>query len=269
MSSLQNAIHEWRADYDETRINEYDPDYIGSIRATNGNFYSGTDIYIPGSNQIYTFNVYAGQGVDHNNTSEGGGKFAVYSYEGFSWNTIDANNNGQYEFVTSGNLDFLMLGHSAPNDNGAAPSADTLGAFNLDHPLLFVMGFDIAVNYAASLFGVADGNSAIDVSATASDGTTLSSILANSFLYETATLNSTVLYSLAFDNTGVQAFEWVLDKYLESKGSDITDSFDDIANALEGTGVYISYFDGGFFGGLNDDFAPFVAEVQDDLLLAA
>jgi len=108
------------------------------------------------------------------------------------------------------------------------------------------------------------------VSATASDGTTLSSILANSYLYDSVTLNSTVLYSLAFDNTEVQAFEWVLDKYLESKGSDITDSFEDIATALEGSGVYIGYYEGfSFYNSANDDVLSFVAQVEDDLLLAA
>jgi len=82
-------------------------------------------------------------------------------------------------------------------------------------------------------------------------------------------LNSTVLYSLAFDNTSVQAFEWVLDKYLESLGSDITDSFDDIANALAGTGVEIYYYDGSGFFSANDDVMPFLAQVEDGLLLAA
>jgi len=267
--SLQSAINDWRADYDETRINEYNPDYIGSIRDTSGVYHTGPGIYQTGSNAIYSFNVYAGQGVDHNDPDNGGSKYLVYSQDGFSWNTTFDSPTGPYQFVTSGNLDGFILGYTPNGDNGPAPAEATLGSFDFTQPFLAVDGFSIAVNYAASLFGAADGNSAISVSATASDGTTLSSILANSSLYDSVTLNSTVLYSLAFDNTSVQAFEWVLDKYLESLGSDITDSFDDIANALAGTGVEIYYYDGSGFFSANDDVMPFLAQVEDGLLLAA
>jgi len=266
--SLQTAVNNWRAGYDETGINDVGTPYIGSLLAVDGSFHTGGDIYIPGTYQIHDFNWYAGQG---NDATQGGSKFVVNSVDGFSWNTTFDSSTGSLQFVTSGSLNALYLGHSAPEDNGPAPaSADTLTEFDLTYPLLAVHGFDIAVNYAASLFGAADGNSAIAVSATASDGTTLSSILANSSLYDSVTLNSTVLYSLAFDNTNVQAFEWVLDKYLESLGSDITDSFDDIAAALEGTGVEISYYD------FDSDYSTYplggavaFAEVEDDLLLAA
>jgi len=247
----------------------HDPAYIGSILATNGNFYTGGGIY-ENAYKIYDFNVYAGQGVNPGNTSAGGSKFVAYSEAGFSWNTVPGGSSNTYKFETSGSLDVLMFGHSPVNDNGAAPSEEKLTWLDYTKPMLFVSGFDIAVNYAASLFGATDGNSAIAVSATASDGTTLSSILANSTLYDSVTLNSTVLYSLAFDNTSVQAFEWVLDKYLESLGSDITDSFEDIANALAGTGVDIGYYEGfSFYNSANDDVLPFGAQVEDDLLLAA
>lgn len=231
--SLQTAITDWRDIYDETGIGQNDPDYIGSIRDVNGVFHTGVGIYQPGTNQIYDFNWYAGQGVDYANPSLGGGKFLVESSAGFSWNTIDQNSNGLYEFVTSGNLNTLYLGDTPSGDTGPAPASGTLTTFNAGLPLLVVNGFNTAVNaVAASQFGVANGNSAISVSATAADGTALSSILANANLYETATLNSTILYSLAFDKTNTQAFEWVLDKYLESQGSDITDSFEDIQTAL-------------------------------------
>jgi len=266
--SLQTAVNEWRAGYDETGINQIGTPYIGSILDTNGGFHTGGGIYET-AYKIYDFNWYAGQGVNPDNPEFGGSKFVVHSEGGFSWNTVPGASSDTYQFVTSGSLNSLYLGHSAPEDNGAAPgSADTLTEFDMTYPLLAVHGFDIAVNYAASLFGAADGNSAIAVSATASDGTALSSILANAGLYDSVTLNSTVLYSLAFDSTNVQAFEWVLDKYLESLGSDITDSFDDIAAALDGTGVSIDYY-GGLFTGLNDDGLGSLGEVQDGLLLAA
>lgn len=272
--SLKTAIDDWRDIYDETIIDtQHNPAYIGSIRDTSGDFHTGTNIYITGTNQIHNFNVYAGQGVDHLNPSNGGGKFVVESTAttGFAWNTVDTNGNGKYEFVTSGNLNKLSLGSTPAGDNGAAPASGTLASFDTSEPLLVVNGFNIAVDYAASLFGAGyNGNTAISVSATASDGTVLSSILANASLYESATLNATVLYSLAFDNTGVQAFEWVLDKYLESKGSDITDSWANIQNALNGTGVSISYSEYASSSAVAADaYAVATAEIESDLLLAA
>ncbi|HBY2266960.1 hypothetical protein R5022_18845 [Pseudomonas aeruginosa] len=271
--SLQTAIADWRSTYDQTEINAYNPAYIGSIRDISGGFHTGSGIYVSGTNQIYNFNVYAGQGVDHATPADGGGKFVVESTAatGFAWNTVDTNGNGKYEFVTSGQLNKLSLGYTPSGDIGAAPAATTLASFETSAPLLVVNGFNIAVDYAASLFGTGyNGNTAINVSATASDGTVLSSILANASLYESATLNSTVLYSLAFDNTSVQAFEWVLDKYLESKGSDITDDWADIQTALSGTGVSISYYDYAPSSAVAADaYAVAAAEVESDLLLAA
>lgn len=271
--SLKNVINDWRDTYDQTMIDQYHlPAYIGSVKATNGNTYEGVAIYQAG-NKIYDFKVYAGQGVDHLNPSNGGGKFVVESTAatGFAWNTVDTNSNGKYEFVTSGQLNKLSLGYTPVGDDSPAPEAATLTAFNTSYPLLVINGFNVAVNaVAASQFGVANGNSAINVSATAADGTALSSILANVSMYESATLNSTVLYSLAFDNTGVQAFEWVLDKYLESKGSDITDSWAGIQNALSGTGVSISYYDYAPSSAVAADaYAVAAAEVDSNLLLAA
>ncbi|MFJ5483614.1 hypothetical protein [Pectobacterium actinidiae] len=272
--SLKTAIDDWRDIYDEAIIvTQNDPAYIGSIRDTSGTFHTGANIYIGVTNQIHNFNVYAGQGVDHLNPSNGGGKFMVESTAatGFAWNTVDTNGNGKYEFVTSGNLNKLSLGYTPSGDNGAAPASATLTSFDTGEPLLVVNGFNIAVDYAATLFGTGyNGNSAINVSATASDGTALSSILANASLYESATLNSTVLYSLAFDNTGVQAFEWVLDKYLESKGSDITDDWADIQTALSGSGVSVTYYDYAPSSAVAADaYAVAAAEVESDLLLAA
>ncbi|CAK7028245.1 hypothetical protein EV679_2181 [Kerstersia gyiorum] len=276
--SLKTAIDDWRDSYDETIIDtQHDPAYIGSVKATNGNIYEGIAIYQTG-NKIYDFNVYAGQGVDHVNAINGGGKFVVESTGGFSWDTAVATPpstpggyDGTYNFVTSGSLNKLSLGYTPSGDNNPSPDAATLTAFNTSYPLLVVNGFNIAVDYAATLFGSGyNGNTAISVSATASDGTVLSSILANASLYENATLNSAVLYSLAFDNTGVQAFEWVLDKYLESKGSDITDSWADIQTALSGTGVSISYYDYAPSSAVAADaYAVAAAEVESDLLLAA
>lgn len=275
--SLKTVINDWRDTYDQTMIDQYHlPAYIGSVKATNGGIYEGVNIYESG-NKIYDFYVYAGQGVDHVNTSNGGGKFVVDSDGGFSWNTVDANANNLYEFVTSGSLNKLSLGYTPTGDDNPSPDALTLTAFNTNYPLLVVNGFNIAVDYAATLFNnstnptpVLNGNSAISVSAVANDGTAISSILANAGLYETTTLNATVLYSLAFDNTGVQAFEWVLDKYLESKGSDITDSWADIQTTLSGTGVSIDYYDYAPSSAVAADaYAVAAAEVESDLLLAA
>lgn len=276
--SLKTVINDWRDTYDQTMIDQYHlPAYIGSVKATNGNIYEGVDIYESG-NKIYDFKVYAGQGVDHVTPSNGGGKFVVESTGGFSWDTTVATPpstpggyDGTYNFVTSGSLNKLSLGYTPSGDDSPSPEAATLTAFNTSEPLLVVNGFNIAVDYAATLFGAGyNGNTSISVSATASDGTVLSSILANAGLYENATLNSTVLYSLAFDNTGVQAFEWVLDKYLESKGSDITDDWADIQSALSGTDVSITYYDYAPSSAVAADaYAVTTADVESDLLLAA
>lgn len=235
--SLQSEITSWRVSYDQTKVNTYDPTYLGSLRDTNGVYHTGAGTYETGNNP-YDFTIYAGQGVNHNNTSLGGGKYLVESNSGFSWSTTDTNGNGLYEFQSSGSLNTLFLGYTPTGDISAAPKEATLTSFASAEPLIVVTGFNIAIDsVASSVFGVANGNSAIAVSGT------FASLLANASLFESATLNTALLYSLTFDTTTTQAFEFVLDKYLESKGSDITDSFADIQSALAGTGVSISYYD--------------------------
>ncbi|ENM5738270.1 hypothetical protein AB1F87_001798 [Vibrio mimicus] len=268
--SLQTVITDWRDIYDQTGIGSYNPSYIGSIRDVNGKFHTGKAIYQEGY-KIYDTNWYACQGVDYTDTDLGGGKFLLESGKGFSWDAVNINSNSLLEFETSGNLDSLYLGTTPSGDTGPAPAEGTLTTFNDGEPLLVVKGLNMAVNYvAANQFGVTDGNSAISVSATATDGTVLSSILANAQLYETATLNSTMLYSMAFDKTDTQAFEWVLDKYLESRGSDITDTFEDIQTALAGTGVSVDYYDkAGDYASGGVITSSAAAEVDGDLLLAA
>lgn len=235
--SLQSEITSWRASYDQTNIGTNNPAYLGSLRDVNGNYHTGLGTYENGY-KPYDFTIYTGQGVDHTIPTDGGGKYLVKSTNGFSWSTTDQDQDGLYEFTSSGSLNSLYLGYTPDGDNNPAPAQATLTTFNSDYPLIVVTGFNIAVDsVASSVFGVANGNSAIAVSGT------FASLLANSALYESATLNSAVLYSLTFDSTTTQAFEFVLDKYLESKGSDITDSFADIQSALAGTGVSISYYD--------------------------
>ncbi|QTF06965.1 hypothetical protein HC231_02755 [Brenneria izadpanahii] len=214
--SLQSEITTWRDAYDETGIGTHNPAYIGSILAVNGNYYTGNGIYDPSAAaptyEIYDFNWYAGQGIDSNTSF--GGKYLLYSESGFSWDTTYNSAIGSYSFVTNGSLDNLYLGYNPTSDTGVAPAASTLTTFDAYEPLLVVSGFDIAVDaVASSVFGVADGNSAISVS-----NSTFSGILANASLYDSATLNSAVIYSLAFDNTDVSAFEFVLDNYLGSLG---------------------------------------------------
>lgn len=267
--SLQTVTSTWRGDYDETAIGTHDPAYIGSILDVNGSYHTGRGIYesTSPSYAIYDFNCYAGQGVDYSTPANGGGKYLVQSEGGFSWDTTYDSGTQKYTFVTSGDLDCLYLGYTPGGDTGAAPASSTLTTFDAYESLLVVTGFNIAVDaVAVSEFGATDGNDGIAVSGT------FASILANASLYEEATLNSAVLYGLAFDNTTTSAFEFVLDKYLESLGSDITDSFTDIATALTGTGVSITYYDeadeyadGGVIGcGCTES-----AEAESDLLLAA
>jgi len=269
---LQTDITTWRGDYDQTGINNYNSSYIGSILDVNGNYHTGTGIYDPNAvaptYEIYDFCCYAGQGVDHNTPINGGGKFLVQSDAGFSWDTTYDPETELYTFVTSGSLDSLYLGYTPSGDYGAAPASATLTTFDADKSLLVVTGFDIAVDaVAANVFSVADGNAAISVSGT------FASILANAPLYEEATLNSAVLYGLAFDNTATQAFEFVLDQYLQSLDADVSlaSSYADIATALANTGVSITYYD------YADDYAVggvipcgcAETEVASDTLLAA
>ncbi|MDR0701385.1 MAG: hypothetical protein LBF61_03080 [Azoarcus sp.] len=246
--SLQTDTTAWRGIYDQTEINAYNSDYIGSIWAAgveDCGYHSGSGIYDPTATpptyEIYDFNWYAGQGVDHVTPGNGGGKFLVNSAEGFSWDTTYDNVAELYTFVTTGDLDTLYLGYTPVGDYNPSPKCATLATFDAYESLLVVTGFNIAVDaVAVSEFSVTDGNSAIAASLLVDDNG--NSILANAGIYAAATLNSAVLYGLAFDNTTVQAFEFVLDKYLESRGSDITDPWASINAALVGTGVSITYY---------------------------
>jgi hypothetical protein len=231
MPTLSSIINNWLGSYDNYGLAGYNPAYVGSILATNGNFHTGgtgmpDSIYQQNTNNIYPFIWYAGQGVDHVTTALGGSKYLLYSEyapnetgcachgkTGFSWDTLDADEDGFYEFVTSGTLDVLYLGYTPVDDDAPSPLEDTLTTFDTDSPLLVVSNFSCLINYVAEeVFGVEDGNAAIDVDDLV-DGNG-DSILANPQYYESATLNSTIIYGLAFDNTATPAFEYVLDQYL-------------------------------------------------------
>lgn len=243
--SLQTDITTWRADYDSTGADiNHNPAYIGSIRDVDCQYHTGGGIYDPNvaspNYEIYDFYCFAGQGVDYATPTNGGAKFLVQSDGTFSWDTTYDSVTEKYTFVTSGDLDNLYLGYTPVGDYGASPAAATLTAFDVDKSLLVVTGFNIAVDaVAASVFNVTDGNSGIAVSGT------FASILANAGLYEEATLNSAVLYGLAFNNTNTQAFEYVLDEYLKSEGATngLSDTWANIDAALVGTGVTITYYD--------------------------
>lgn len=271
--SLQTNIGTWQGIYDNTGINGGggNPAYIGSVCATNGTFHQGSDIYQTGY-KIYDFHWYAGQGVTPS-TGTSGGKFLVESSAGFSWNTVDQNSNGKYEFVTSGTLNTLYLGTTPTGDSGASPACSTLTTFNPFQPLIVVGNFNIAVDYAATLFGGANGNSAIALT-TSGGGTTFSTLMSNPGYYESATMNSAILYDLAFDTSSnaMQTFEWALDKYLESIGSDITDSVSTIQSALTAANSdltidYYSYAMGHY--PTSGCSCSATAGVDSDLLLAA
>lgn len=235
--SLKTKIDAWRIAYDEYEIDvNHDPNYIGSICDVNDNYHTGNGIYdtsVSAPNySIYDFKWYAGQGVDHVTPGNGGGKFLVGSADGFSWDTTYNAVTG-YSFETEGDLNCLYLGTTPEGDDGPAPAYGTLTAFDPYSPLIVIKCFNVAVDWvAANVFGAPgdDGNTQFSA-ASLVDGNN-DSILANAGMYDKATLNSAVLYSLAFDNTNTQAFEFILDKYLESIGSDITDCCEDIALAL-------------------------------------
>ncbi|HCT7642118.1 TPA: hypothetical protein OT834_002917 [Morganella morganii] len=268
--SLQSNINTWKGIYDNTGINAGggDPSYIGSVVGVNGNTYVGPAIYTGVGNKIHDFNVYAGQGVTLGNST--GGKFLLESTGGFSWDTVPS--GSAYAMQTSGSLNNLYLGTSA--DSGKSPEEFTVAEFAADKPLLVIQGFNIVSDYAATLFGGSNGNSSIALSQAgtgAATGITFGDLMAKANLYASATFNSAVNYNLAFEENalGVSTFEWALDKYLESKGSDITDSWANIDAALAGTGVSVDYYPEA------DDYAPggivasAAAELESDLLLAA
>ncbi len=236
--SLQSDVTTWRDYFDEYNIDTNNPDYLGTIKAVNGNVYSGAASYQPGTYSPYPFYTYTGQGIDHTDDALGGSKYVIQSSAGFTWTTTDSNGNGKYEYNTSGTLNSLTLGTAPEADHGAAPSAAYLTTFDGSSPLITVTGFNTAVDYVAhNSFGVADGNAAIAVTGT------FASILSNAAYIDSSSLNAAIIYDLTFDNTNTQAFEYVLDKYLESKGSDITDSYAQIQTALAGSGVSITYYD--------------------------
>ncbi|MCR4159111.1 hypothetical protein NUK34_09640 [Kerstersia gyiorum] len=272
--SLSTLIGTWKGIYDNTGINENggNPDYIGSVIDVNGDWYDGANIYSGVGNEIREFNWYAGQGVaPYTNPALAvpGGKYLVESTGGFEWDTVSGAN--ALAMQTSGALNTLYLGTSA--DVADSPAQATVGTFDEDQPLLVIQGFNYVVNYAATLFGASDGNDTINMTDKA--GTLeFKELMSKEWYYESATFNSAVLYNLAFEeNTaGVSVFEWALDKYLESKGSDITDDLATIQSALTGTGVSIDYYEfaddyaaGGVIASANSAFT----EVESDLLLAA
>jgi len=279
--SLSTLIGTWKGIYDNTGINENggNPDYIGSIIDVNGDWHGGVNIYSGVGNEIREFNWYAGQGVTpYTNPSAAvpGGKYLVESTGGFEWDTVTATGNPSLlAMETSGTLNTLYLGTSA--DVESSPAQGTVGTFAAYESLLVVQGFNYVVDYAASLFGASSGNGSILLSQAgtgAATGMTFGDLMAKPHYYESATFNSAVLYNLAFEeNTaGVSTFEWALDKYLESLGSDITDDLADIQTALANTNVSIDYYefaDDYAAGGVIASASSAFAEVESDLLLAA
>ncbi|SHI25591.1 hypothetical protein [Pollutimonas bauzanensis] len=268
--SLQSETAIWRDDYDNSGITGGGGDaaYLGSIQGPTG-YHTGPGIYNPNPGaglvyEIFDFNWYAGQGL----TGTYGAKYLLNSEGGFSWDTKAAAVSGKFDFVTTGDLDNLYLGYNPFTDTGASPAELTLTTFRAVDPLLVVENFDIAANYVAlNTFGVANGNVAIDASDFVSKG-----LLSNAQYYDKVTLNSAVIYDLSFDIKDASVFEFVLDRYLESRGSDITDSFLNIQTALAGTGVSITYYDAAgdyASGGVITALAQPELEVASDLLLAA
>lgn len=277
--SLQSNISAWQGIYDNTGIyqNGGNPLYIGSVCGPSG-FHQGPGIYDPsapsGTYQIYDFNWYAGQGVPLGGSS--GGKFLVGSINGFSWDTVDANNNGALEFVTSGSLNTLYLGTTPIGDSSESPECSTLTTFNPLQPLIVVNGFNIAIDAVAKLItgnGSADGNTAIPVDSSVTTPSLFTNLMSNPQYYESATLNSAILYDLAFENNAhsQQAFEYVLDQYLKAEGASlgIADTWTNIDLALSDTDVSIDYYPTALGHYPTTSCACATAEVESDLLLAA
>lgn len=276
--SLQSVINDWLGDYDNTH--QTDPatatKSIGSILTVANVYHTGgagesNSIYVPNSNhpyEIYDFKVYAGQGLDSVGPGAFGSKFVLESTSGFSWDTVDANNNGKYEFVTSGNLNTLKLGYAA--DTGYAPGETTLTAFDTAEPLLVVNNFNVVVDYVAlNTFGVADGNAQITVNAGNQN------LFSYPQYYDKVTLNSAIIYDLTFEKAAAatSTFEYVLDQYLlglSGNTVDLSSSWAAINSTLSGTGVSISYYDYAPSSAVAADaYAVAAAEVESDLLLAA
>lgn len=261
--TLQTDLNTWESNYDSSGINSWTvgSNYIGSVK--NGTtFESGLDIYqtrpgVPSGNNNYTihdFEWYAGQGVV--TSSSIGSKYLVHSDTagGFSWDTIDVGGSGvrMYNFVTTGRLDTIYLGSSS--ETSESPSEVNLNAFVGTSPLLVIDNFYVAANYVGNALttslglGSGHGNSLIPV--LGSSG--VSDWLSNEDYYQNVTINSAVLYGLAFPDTtnninGSQtALEYVLDTYLQSLGQGVSlnSSYSAIETALlnVGSDLTIDYY---------------------------
>ncbi len=276
--SLKSNVTAWLGDYDNS--NQTGPNAtksIGSILTVGNDYHTGGvgtlySIYDPNSSlpyEIYDFKVYAGQGLDSVGPGAFGSKFVLESTSGFSWDTVDANNNGKYEFVTSGNLNTLKLGYAA--DTGYAPAQATLTAFDTSEPLLVVNNFNVAVDYVAlNTFGVANGNAAITVNA-GNQG-----LFSYPQYYEKVTLNSAIIYDLTFDEAAAatSTFEYVLDAYLSGfSGGAITSASDiSVINSYlsaNGSSVSFDYYATAPSSLSSVEASTAFAEVESDLLLAA
>lgn len=276
--SLKSNVTAWLGDYDNSNQNGANATKsIGSILTVGNDYHTGGvgtpySIYDPTSSlpyEIYDFKVYAGQGLDSVGPGAFGSKFVLESTNGFSWDTVDANNNGKYEFVTSGNLNTLKLGYAA--DTGYAPAQATLTAFDTSAPLLVVNNFNVAVDYVAlNTFGVANGN--VDITVNAGN----QGLFSYPQYYEQVTLNSAIIYDLTFDvaTAATSTFEYVLDAYLSGFSGGAISSASDISVinsylSSNGSGLSFEYYaQAGSYapGGVITSAA---AEVESDLLLAA
>lgn len=275
--SLQSNVTSWISAYNAVPFQtSQNPDYLGSILGTDDQFHTGIGLYKqpPASGlqyEIYDFNWYAGQGL----TGAAGGKYLVHSENGLSWDTVNADTVGQFNFVTTGSLDTLYLGYNAIGDTGESPAEATLTTFNPYGPLLVINNFSTAIDHVAGLFGGTDGNSQILSSALVdSDG---KSIITFPQYYEKVTLNSAIIYDLAFESaeSDQSTFEYVLATYLKDiSNGDITIDSDiaDINTYLsDKSDLSFEYYpQAGSYApdGEITTSAP-VAETNSDLLLAA
>lgn len=287
--SLQTELASWKNAYDNVGINDWTDGwkYIGSICATDGNFYTqGTlnptnSMYETGTGNdyiIHPFYCYAGQGTHLNG---GTSKFLVHSENGFSWDTIYNPSSGRYyDFESSGQIDTIYLGSTT--ETSESPTQANFNVFDSSQPLLVIDNFYVAANYVGNLIAVAngaasgDGNSSLDYNDTYG-GVAVSSWLSNEQYYLSTTVNYAVLYGLTFNSsaniTGSQnALEYVLDTYLKSISGgavDITDDLLDIEDALleaESTLTIESYYDE---DGVIDICNCPETEAANDTLLAA
>lgn len=251
--TLQTDLNTWVGNYDCSGINDWTvgSNYIGSI-LNGSNFKSGGDIYVPGTSpdySIYDFEWYAGQGYSATSTAHS--KYLVHSdAANFSWDTDyvgnpDPTSYRVYDFVTTGNLDTIYLGSTT--ETSASPTLSGLTTFDATSPLLVIDNFYVAANYVGSQFVTGgDGNSSIAVL-----GTGVDNWLSNEQYYNNVTINSAVLYGLAFPCDGnidgsQTALEYVLDTYLQSLGQGVSlnSSYSAIETALlnVGSDLTIDYY---------------------------